>query len=289
MRVPFAQQTLRGLSLAAVFAGLTAQAHASSEGLTLVNAKPVTRGKTSQAASNPSNPASTSQSIVLARPLEDEVPNFLNDLDTYLMSDELVNEIEDRYAMRLREFSMKQGFLAHTRDTKLRRNYVGTPAEEQAVRDEMAGSMKKYMLVRGLPKYLSSKKETRFIGESYTQAVSMAQSIGRVEIKSKDDSWKFGSGVNPFTSKAWMKYSNASSTLEAYGMLNDKNSPAVILTHSMGPYVPWCQYYLTRNAFETGLRYRYSANLDSEIKTYMPFADKTLPNTVTYLSSTYRF
>jgi hypothetical protein len=276
--VPWIQSSGRGLLAASLMGGLMPSA--------LAQPAP---------SSAPVSPSSLKegpqpQSIVLARPLQDSVPNFLNELDTYFMPDELVTSIEDRYHMKLRDFSMKQGYLLHTRDARLQRTYLGTPLEEQAMRFEMAQSMSRYMLLRGLPKYLSSKKETRFIGESYEQAVSFAKNVGRIEIQSKDESWKFGSGINPFTSKAWAKYSNSTSTFELYNYFNRPDSLGIVTYIQHGRYVPMAQYYVFKNAFETGFRVKFSPNLDSDLKTFFPFSKPgVLDHAVTKVSTSYRF
>ncbi len=265
--------------------GLTTEARAQTA---LPSAPP--RTALSSAGIDPFATQPAGQSVVLAQPFFEPPPSFLNDLDTHFMADEMVDKIEDRYYMKLRDFSLKQGYMLHTRDSRLQRNLPGSPAEEQAVRQEMARSMRQYMIFRGLPKYLSSKKETRFLGESYTQAVNLAQTVGRIEIKSKDESWKFSSGINPFTTKAWAKYSSPSSTLELYNIFNRKDSLGLVASTTQGRYVPMAQYLILRNALETGVKVKFSPMLESELKTQFPFEKPdVLEHCVTKIATSYRF
>lgn len=267
------------LPLCALFLALAINTGAQAESLSTAEASYTTSESTSP----------ETESIVLARPIYDTVPNFLNELDTYLMSDELVDQIEDKYALRLREFSLKQGFMFHTRDNKIQRSFLGTSEEEKALHTEMANSIKRYMLVRGIPKYLSARKATRFIGQTYTGAVSLAQKATRIEFKGEDQSWKFGTGVNPFTTKAWAKYSNKSSTVELYNHFDkDKSLGLVALTH-YGYYQPKMTYYIQRNAFEMGFRYSTNPQWEVEYRTYYPLEFDVMENMISYVSTTYRF
>jgi len=283
MCVLFRQPGLRYLALGSLVLGLTAQAEPQSRNRNL-EPQAILSTKASKGKSG--------RSIVIAHPLDPDtsIPSAGKDLDTYLMPDELINQMESKYYFKIREFSAKQSFSLHSRDSRLQRNYIGTPSEEQAMREEMASFMKRYMIRKGLPKYLSSKKETRFIGDQYQRAESFVQNAGRIEIKSKDESWKFGSGINPFTTKAWLKYSNPRSTVELYNVFEKKDSLGISVFRQEGRYMPMAQYLILRNSFVTGVKYRHSPVLDSEIRTSLPLYQRGLWNhTVTSISSTYRF
>jgi hypothetical protein len=230
------------------------------------------------------------KSIVIAHPMLDSPESAGRDLETYLMPAELIEQMEGKYYFKIKEYSVKQSLSLHSRDSKLQRNYLGTPAEEQATRQEMASFMKRYMIRKGLPKYLSSKKATRVIGDSYQKAETFVQNAGRIEIKSKDESWKFASGINPFTTKAWLKYSSPTSSIELFNVFEQKDSLGIQIFRQEGRYVPMAQYLILQNAFETGLKFRYSPMLDSELKTTLPLYERNVWNhAVTSISSTYRF
>jgi len=228
--------------------------------------------------------------VVLAHPTLDAVPNFLDDLDTHLMSDELVGQLEDRYSMKLRSYSLQYGFIHHQRDTRAVRTYFGTGAEEEQVRAEMAASIKHYMLVRGLPKFLTSKESTRYIGENYTKAVTLAQNVARVDFKGEKSDWAFNAGLNPFSTKAWAKYSNKASTIEAYNFFNQENTLAVIAYTRVKKYVPRMQYHIQKKAIEPGVKYIASARFDGDFRTYIPL-DSPSPSfyAVNYITAYYRF
>jgi hypothetical protein len=243
----------------------------------------------SSSSTNSTNSTNSTKSIVLARPINDTVPNFLNELDSYLMSDELVNHIEDQYALRLRDFSLKQGFLFHTRDSKSQKNFLGSNEEEKALHIEIANSIKHYMLVRGIPKYLSSRSSTRFIGETYQQTITLAQKATRIEFSGANENWKFGSGINPFNTKAWAKFSNKKSTIELSNFFNQAESLTLLALTQYGYYQPRTSYYIQRNALEVGLRYATSLQWELDYRTYYPLKTGAAKNIASYISMGYRF
>ncbi|MEO5667996.1 MAG: hypothetical protein ABIR96_08055 [Bdellovibrionota bacterium] len=276
------QRAFKGFALSAVLSGLTAQAQTASH-VTNVEPQPVERTIATQ--------DSNGRSIVIARPLEPEATN--NDLEAYFMPDELVDQMESRYYQRIRDYSLKQGFYENARDTRLKRTYGGSPAEEQAMRQEMAEFMKRYMIRKGIPKYLSSKKQTRFIGEQYQKAETLVQNASRIEISSKSgnkDAWKFGTGINPMNTKAWMKYSNTNSSIELYNYFDRHDKLCLSLTHQQGMYLPSAEYNFLDKSLDTGVKFRHSGSHESQLRTSFPLGESgSLKNVRTSISSTYRF
>ena len=63
------------------------------------------------------------------------------------------------------------------------------------------------MLLRGLPRFLSSRSSTRNVGQAYAKTVETVTSATKVEVKTKNN-WAFSTGVNAFTMKAWSHISN---------------------------------------------------------------------------------
>jgi hypothetical protein len=282
MCVSFGQLSRKSLALASLIMSLTVQAQTRSKKVDLDTPRVLNKTRAQKGRGG--------KSIVIAHPMLDTPQSAGRDLETYLMPDELINQMEGKYYFKIKDYSLKQGLSLHSRDSKLQRNYLGTPAEEQATREEMASFMKRYMIRKGLPKYLSSKKATRVIGDSYQKAETFVQNAGRIEIKSEDESWKFGSGINPFTTKAWLKYSSPTSSIELFNVFEQKDSLGIQIFRQEGRYVPMAQYLILQNAFETGLKFRYSPLLDSELKTTLPLYQRNVWNhAVTSISSTYRF
>lgn len=287
MRARHSLQGLRGLALSLSLVGLTAQAQPQS-----VNA-------TSSAESLDPVPVQTTQairarggrSIVIANPMIDEETSSKgSDLKTYLMPDDLIDQITNRWDFELQEFAFRQSYNEHSRDSRLSRALSGSPQQEARVRGTMADFMKRYMIRKGLPQYLSTKKSTRFIGEQYIKAEAAVQKAGRVEFKGKDDSWKFATGVNPFTTKVWLKYSSPHSSLELYNIFEKKNSLGVAFFTQQGRYIPNAGYLIQENALVAGTKFRYSRVIEYELKSSWPlYRGDPLNNTVTTISSTYRF
>ena len=270
------------LGLLCLFSSLTQAQEVSTE--------PSTADRAEGLQNRSYNDPITSSPIVLAHPMLDAVPNFLDDLDSHLMSDELVNQLEDRYSAKLRSYSLQHGLIMHNRNSRVLRTYYGTSEEEIAVRNEMARAIKHYMLVRGLPRFLTSKESTRSIGENYTKAVQFAQNAARVDIKSADKSWSFNAGLNPFSTKAWSKYSNKKSTIELYNFFNKEDTLAIIAFTRIKRYIPKIQYHIAKKAIEPGVKLIASRTFEAEYRIYIPMGTPNFLNSaVNYVAAHYRF
>jgi|GEM_PF-3135216 len=286
MRVFHGLQAFRGLALGTLLIGLTAEAQELPQKASSVKSLEPVPVRSTEAIKTRGG-----RSIVIANPMLDEESSAkTNDLQTYLMPEDLIDQMTNRWDFQLQEFAIRQSYNTHSRDSRLSRSTSGSPAEEQKVRENMASFMKRYMVRKGLPKYLTTKKSTRFIGEQYIKAEAMVQRAGRVEFKGKDESWKFGTGINPFTTKAWLKYSNPTSSVELYNIFEKKNSLGIAFFTQRGRYIPNAGYLIQKNSFITGTKFRYSRVLEYELKSAWPlYKGDLLNNTVTSVSSTYRF
>ncbi len=282
-------KNFRTVSRIALFSGLLALSLSAKSALAqTIESDPSTTAETAEQLNN--RRQLRSAPVVLAHPMLDTVPNFLDDLDSHLMSDELVNQLEDKYAMKLQSYSLQYGLILHERDSKAVRSYYGTAEEELKIRNEMARSIKQYMLVRGIPRFLTSKESTRTIGETYTKAAAFAQNAARVDFKNDAGTWAFNAGINPISTKAWAKYSNKNSTLEAYNFFNQDKTLAIIAFTRVRKFIPKLQYLIEQKAIEPGVKYIANINLEAEFRTHYPFASPNpLYDTVSYISAQYRF
>lgn len=228
--------------------------------------------------------------VVIASSTLDHVPTFLDDLDTHLMSDEIINRLEDRYSMQLQFYSTQYGLVRHTEDSILKRTYYGSIEQEQAIQLKMARSIRHYMLVRGIPRFLTSKESTKFIGENYTKAVSFAQKAARVEIKTPDGRGKFNAGANPFTTKFWAKWVKGQTTIEFSDFINEHNRMAVFAVTQRGRYRPRVTYHIERKGIEPGVGFKVNRDFSTQLYTFFPLNDSNpLANAKTTFSAKYNF
>lgn len=228
--------------------------------------------------------------VVIASSTLDSVPTFLDDLDTHLMSDEIINQLEARYSMQLQFYSAQYGLVRHTEDTILKRTYYGSIERERAIQLRMAQSIRHYMLVRGIPRFLTSKESTKFIGENYSRAVSFAQKAARVEIKSADGRGQFNAGANPFTTKFWAKWVKGQTTIEMSDFLNEQNRLAVFAVTQRGRYRPRITYHIERKGLEPGVQFKVNRDLSTQLYTFFPLNEgNPLASSKTTFSAQYRF
>lgn len=229
------------------------------------------------------------QAVVIAEPTLDSIPNFISELDNYLMSDELVREIEEKYSLRLKEFSFKRSFNEHSRDTVLQRSSKGNTKAEKELYEDMANSVKRHMLLQGIPKYLSARKATRFIGEGYKRAVSLSKKATNFEFKSEKSNWKTGFGINPFNTKAWLKYSNKQSAIELFNYFEKKNTLGILAFTQIGYYQPKSIYNILKNSIEVGFSYSTSPHWEYEYRLEYPINSRSFDAVKNIASLGYRF
>lgn len=228
--------------------------------------------------------------VVIASSTLDHVPTFLDDLDTHLMSDEIINRLEERYSMQLQFYSAQYGLVRHTEDTILKRTYYGSVEQEQEIQLKMARSIRHYMLVRGIPRFLTAKESTKFIGESYTKAVSFAQKAAHVEIKSPDGRGKFNAGANPFTTKFWAKWVKGQTTFEFSDFINEDNRMSVFAVTQRGRYRPRITYHIERKGIEPGLQFQVNQDFSTQLYTFFPInKSNPLADSRTTFSAKYNF
>jgi hypothetical protein len=117
-------------------------------------------------------------------------------------------DIEKRFSEALREAYIRDGNFATSVSSPFSaRPRVYSLEQDAEFRAEMAQSLKHYMLIRGIPKLLSSREETKRIGKRYEQTVHTMTTMASVKVETKSK-WIFRSGLNPLTAAGWVSYSN---------------------------------------------------------------------------------
>jgi hypothetical protein len=228
-------------------------------------------------------------SVELAQPVT--VPTFMSDVDDSLMSDDLMKHIEGQYSDELQEFSLQNGFYQQERGSRSDSPAILSESEEIQVRQSMAQSMKKYMLLRGVPKFLSTRESTKGLGQAYTKTVAVAQGATRVSFGGKErDSWRFATGVNPFTGKGWMKYGNSSWNFEASDFIDQEDALSVNATKRWQRYTLNSSYLIEQEKVESGVQYQIRKDLSTGLSSRVPVAStNTWDHTVNKVSMRYSF
>jgi hypothetical protein len=236
-----------------------------------------------------SEQASEGGSIELAP--EITVPTFMSDVDESLMSDELMSHIEEQYSEELQEFSLRNGFYQQDRSSRSDANVILSEAEEIQVRQSMASSMKKYMLLRGVPKFLGTRDATKNLGQAYSKTVAMARGATRVTLGGKErNSWKFSTGVNPFTGKGWAKYGNASWNVETSDYIDQDDALALVVSKKWSRYTAHSSYMIEQEKLSSGFDYQIRKDLSSGLSASVPLAvEDTLDRSVTNVKLRYSF
>jgi len=94
--------------------------------------------------------------------------------------------------------------------------------QDAKFRSEMAASLKHYMIVRGLPKFLSSREETKEIGKKYEKTMQQVATFASVKVETKAK-WVLNSGFNPLNLVGWTSYSNKTWNFEANTRISNES------------------------------------------------------------------
>lgn len=131
--------------------------------------------------------------------------------------------IEKRFSESLSQAYIRDGNFATSVSSpnSIRPSQYGYDTEDK-FRREMAASLKHYMIIRGIPKFLSSREETREIGKKYEKTMHKVSTFATVKMETKDK-WVLNSGFNPLNLTAWSGYSNAKWNFEANAGLKQEN------------------------------------------------------------------
>jgi hypothetical protein len=225
------------------------------------------------------------------------VPNFASELNSVMSSDDMIRDMDNMYADRLREFSMYNGFFA-TMDVGARPGFRGNiPREEAALRQDMAKSIQKWMLLRGIPKFFQSKPATR----QYAQAYEHVAQNTKLQYKTESN-WEYKTGVNLYQLRAYAGASKgsfsfeASSPLPAVGLtgpiVNYKKYVLLTATKGLGNshYTAFTSYdYFAKNLVP-GISRSFSSKLNASLSSNIPLAEVYVGKAaVTTISMNYAF
>ncbi len=171
-----------------------------------------------------SAPAGDSYAVEIIQPNDTIVPSLAFDLNNSLMSNELVNQLENDYKQLYRDYSMTYGYYYSRRDSRGFRPYGLSAQQDEELRTNMARQSAKYMALKGIPNFLKSRPATRNVGRVYDDAIYAANRAATVEIKSKSG-WKYNAGFNPFEFKLFAKATTEIWRIELTNEIQQKQSP----------------------------------------------------------------
>ena len=237
--------------------------------------------------------SSRKRSVTLAEPPRaGDVPTLAADLNTAMMGPDMVKAMDEQYAERLRNFSIHNGYYASSKFST-RPNPTGKGIQEEVqIRKDMAKSIQRYMFVRGIPKFLATKPETKRIAQTYNQVIVMTKIEGRTESR-----WEYKTGINPFQLRAfgnvakdgWFFESSTFYDKEGKYYLKDIYLKAN-KSYQSGNYSTGCNYEVFTEVLTPNVGKRFSKALNGTLALTLPLASTyVMPNAVTTASLNYSF
>lgn len=182
-------------------------------------------------------------------------------------------DIEKRFAEALRLAYIRDGNFA----TSVSSPYSVHPtnyslAQELAFREEMAQSLKHFMILRGIPKLLASREETRELGKKYEKTMQTVATFATVKVETKDK-WVFNSGINPLTMVGWMGYSNGKWNFEGDSNLNTQSLDVFMQRNFKRNYSGEMRWKMLEKCMITSATKVITANLRIYASNVIPYSD----------------
>ena len=156
----------------------------------------------------------------------------------------------------------------------------------------MAGTLKRYVILKGLPKFILSREDTKDVGQSVEKTLDAVQNTTSVSIKSEKSKWAFNAGFNPINFNSWARYQSEEWIFSAASNLKDFQ-PRLDATHRFGianEYSLTSTFYPLRNIIDPSLDWYIDNDLRTGIGTSIPFKEENISRViVTTVSLFYSF
>lgn len=148
------------------------------------------------------------RSIVLDTRVNQAAPSFVGELNSVLMSQDIMNQVDGKMRERVGALRIDNGFYTQSfsnavfiESQKDRRggyyNQGLTAQQDLLFRKDMAGMMKGFMLSKGIRNFLKSREETKNVGRVYDEAMDLTHTSFQSTTPS-GVVWKYSTGVDPF-------------------------------------------------------------------------------------------
>jgi hypothetical protein len=189
--------------------------------------------------------------------------DFFESLDAFLDADKNLVSLHESYMRALIPFETYNTFYVHSRDTHQVRYH--SIERELELRRKMARQLRNYLLAKGIPKFLMSREETKSIGERYSTIVGQTEKITKFQYKSVDSRSQFGAGLNPFTGKSWIKWTQGTLNMEASRYIFRSNSSILSVKKQFNEFSLGTYYHIEREIIEPYYFEQLAKNLNYQV------------------------
>jgi hypothetical protein len=179
-------------------------------------------------------------------PMQEE--DFFRSFDSFLDADKNLNDLHQTYMRALIPYNTYSAFYLHSRDTRQERYF--SIERELVMRQEMARSLKNYLLLKGIPKFLTTREETKGLGQKYATVVGQTERLTKINISNEAATTEFSGGLNPFVMKAWIRYRNRSLAFEASRYLRRENTTLASVKKDFREFSLGTYYYVESKVVE---------------------------------------
>jgi hypothetical protein len=134
----------------------------------------------------------------------------------------------------------------------------------------MARTLRRYVLIKGIPKFLKSREGTKAIARTYTNSLETVRTMTSVQIRTKNN-WKYGAGINPFNQVASINASNEVWIFESSYNL-DTRQGGVLGRWKSGDWAADTVYNFTAREVVPGMSHAFNPNVNGGLSLKIPLA-----------------
>jgi hypothetical protein len=218
-------------------------------------------------------------------PAEEE--DFFSSFDAFLDSDKNLNDLHQSYMRALIPYDTYSTFYIQSLDTHQVRAF--SLDGQLKVRKAMAQSLRNYLLVKGIPRFLATREDTKLIGERYAAVVGQTERLTTVNLKNAANTTEFTGGIN-FLLKTWVRYRNQSLTMEFNRYLRRKNSSIFSVKKKFREFTLGTYYHIDTHIVEPFYAESLSKNFNYQVGVlYYTHVRDPLASLRNYIRFTYSF
>jgi hypothetical protein len=235
-----------------------------------------------------------SEQIFFLSPVESyQAPTFASEANKDLLQSDVIAKLSRDQAENLLTYSMRNGFYNTSLDSVAStRPPARTVEEDIRFQKQMASTLKRYILLKGLPKFILSREDTKEVGKTLDKTIHAVQNTTTVSFKSKENTWAFNAGVNPINFNSWARYQNENWVFSATTNLKDVD-PRLEATHLFGlanEYTLSSAYFPSRQVLDPSVGWQVDRDLRTAVGTTIPLAAPDISESVvTTVSFFYTF
>lgn len=229
------------------------------------------------------------QPVEIATERSTDARTLSREMHLALLSDPNILGLEASLERPFSQFALRNQYYFTAKDSALSLKPVGSSqSDELAFGQEMARTVRKYILLKGIPNFFRNRSGTKQLVRAYDQTMATVTSATSIQVKTEAN-WVLSTGFNPLSQAAWAHYSNEQWTFSA---ANNLSAPIPVLSVARG-FKSWgaaTSYHIAAKHLAPSVSQTWSPQLSTRIDLAVPLAaENVMAATTTTISLAYVF